>query len=247
MGKILFGKKKSGSMILCLSLCFTFLISPVYALGSLRVEKITSVINEPQLKYHIVYPRISGLKDNDMQHRLNVAFMENAETVRAQAEYEAKNAVVNGSVGFEVKRNQNGIMSLVLKENKNVGSSANNGQVGVTINTVTGNRYIISDLFTENADYVATLSAQIKTRIYSDKLNFKQVKEFKEISENASYYLTDKALVIFFRQGEYFANECGVKEFAIPLKSLDGILKPQFIIGSCADSNYSIFTKDREG
>jgi hypothetical protein len=230
MGRIVIDKKKSGSLILCLSICFTFLVSPVYALGSLRVEKITSVINEPQLKYHIVYPRISGLKDNDMQNRLNVAFMENADTARTQAEYDAKSAAVNGSIDFEVKRNRSGIMSLVLKESKNVGSSAEKGQIGITIDTVTGNRYLLSDLFTENADYVATLSAQVKAQICRDKLYPQQVKEFKEIGENASYYLTDKTLVVFFRQGEYFTNECGVKEFAVPLKSLDGILKPQFII-----------------
>ncbi len=230
MGRIMLGKKKQGSIILCLSLCLIFLANPVCALGSLRVEKISSEISGSQLNYRIVYPHISGLKDTMMQQRLNVAFMEKAKAAECEAKYEAKSAAVNGNVDFEVRRNQNGVMSLVMKKNINAGFGNRAEQTGVTIDTVTGSRYLIADLFVNNADYVATLSAQVKEQIRRG-LNYKKLREFEQISENSDYYLTDKSLVVYFKQGEYFTAECGIKEFVIPLKSLDGILKPQFIIG----------------
>lgn len=214
--------------MLCFLLCFIFLVSPVYAAGSLRIEKISTEVNLPQIKYYVAYPRISGLKNESAQHKLNVAFMENAAAARTKAEYEAKSSAVNGEVNYEVKRNQDGIMSLIMKADTGISGVKSSERSSVTISTVTGRRYLISDLFIENADYVATLSDNIKAQI--KKQGLKEETSFKKISEDADYYLTTDSLVIYFKQGQYFSVSDGIREFKIPLKTLDGILRPQFII-----------------
>lgn len=220
--------RKPYNIVLCFMLSIIFLANTVNAAGSVRIEKISTDVNLPQIKYHVAYPRISGLKDENAQHKLNVAFMENAVIARTKAEYEAKSTTVNGGVDYGVKLNQDGIMSLVTKISTSYSGSTLSEQTSVTINTVTGRRYLISDLFVDNADYVATLSDQIKAQIKAQKL--KEVTEFKKISEDADYYLTADSIVIYFKQGQYFSASDGIKEFKIPLKTLDGILRPQFII-----------------
>lgn len=228
MDKKVIDRRKPCNVILCFLLCFIFLVSPVYAAGSLRIEKISTEVNLPQIKYHVAYPRISGLKDENTQHKLNVAFMENAVIARTKAEYEAKSTAVNGGVDYEVKRNQDGILSIVMKSNTSYSGSNLSEQNSVTINTVTGRRYLLSDLFVDNADYAATLSGQIKAQIKTNKV--KAETSFKKISEDADYYLTADSIVIYFKQGKYFSTSDGIKEFKVPLRTLDGILRPQFII-----------------
>jgi hypothetical protein len=227
--RIVESKKGSPRGLICFALAAVFFVSPAFAAGSVRVDKVDKQVSDSTLKCRIVYPHISGLDDENRQQRLNVAFMERAKTVCTRAKYEAKSGTVNANMDFKVTHNHDGVMSLVMKESINAGSGEKFTQTGVTIDTVTGRRYLISDLFIDNADYVATLSAQVKSQIERMQPRLKQVKEFAEISDNAEFYLTDDTLVVFFRQGEYFSSECAVKEFAIPLKTLEEILKPQFI------------------
>jgi len=229
MGRIVKGKKSPFRGLICFVITFVFVASPVSATGSVRVDRIAEQSSEPALKCRIDYPHISGLTDENMQHKLNVAFNEKANVFRTKAKYEAKSGTVDADMGFKVTRNQDGVMSLVMKEKINAGKGEKLTQTGVTIDTVTGRRYFISDVFIDNADYVAVLSAQVKSQIERQGLDLRQVKRFKKISENADFYLTGERLVVFLKQGEYFSDECSVKEFAIPLKTLEQILKPQFI------------------
>lgn len=230
MGRIVGCKKKPVCGFFCFAIALIFLASPVYASGSVRVDKVAAQMSDSSLNCHIVYPHISGLNDENMQQRLNVAFMEMAKIVHTKAKYEAKSGTVDADMDFNVTRNQDGVMSLVMKENINSSKGKRFAQTGVTIDTVTGRRYLISDLFIDNADYVATLSAQVKSQLERNRQSGNQVKEFNQISENADFYLTADTIVVFFKQGEYFSDECAVKEFAIPLKALKAILKPQIII-----------------
>lgn len=222
-------RDRSFGRLLLFAVFFLFLIPPAGAQGSLRVGRVAEDQKGPNLSFHMAYPRISGMANEEMQRRLNVEFMERAETARARAVYASRGAAVTGSADFEVKRNQGGILSLLQKETIGSGAGAVRTAAGVTLDTVTGRRFLLCDLFDGNADYAATLGGLMKQRTAREGMRPDEG-TFGPIRANGSFYLTADRLVLLFPQGGVSANTAGVKEFAIPLATLDGILKPQFIL-----------------
>lgn len=189
---------------------------PASASGSVRINAVTERVSEQNLDCSVKYPQLYGIKNTDAQEKLNVGFLEMAKVVRTEAIYGAKSGAVKASMDFTVTRNDGGILSLVVNKNITSPSGRNPDKIGVTVDTVTGRRYLLSDLFIENADYVATLSDAISSQ------------SILRISTNQGFYLIDDKLVVIVGQGKISDNDYTVKEFAIPLKQIKEILKPQF-------------------
>lgn len=227
MGGITNLKKSPLHGFFCFLLAAILAIIPVSAAGGVRVEMVSENLSEPSLNCRIAYPHIEGMNNRDRQERLNVFMREKAKAVETKAQYGAKFGSVAAEMNFKLTRNSGGIMSLIVKDKMVSGKTESFSQTGLTVDTVTGRRYLLCDLFVDNADYVEVLSEQVRAQIEKQGLDRKQVREFKRISENEDFYLTPDSVVLFFEQGEYFSSDCAVKEFAIPLKSLTGILKPE--------------------
>lgn len=214
---------------LLLAVC---LVQPVSAAGSLKVDSVKKDLNEKNFSYQCTYPRLNGVQDNRIQQRINVIFKEQAESAMSLAQYASKRveggAPVKGQYSYEVKRNTGGLLSLVCREKLSAGGTAEKvAQSGATFNTVSGKTYRLHELFADHADYVGVISDEIGRQIAAKGLVAKQTAEFKKIRVNQPYYLTDTALVVFFGQNELFRTDCGVVEFAIPLSSLEGIVKSE--------------------
>jgi len=219
-------------------LIFTlFLVQTVSASSALRVQSITDEINEPQLKFKSIRPYIQGLYDENKRQKINVQFKEKSETTQRTAQYAAKllagtSAAVDASFDYTVRRNQDGILSIVINERITAGSEKGmNVQSAMIIDTISGKFYKLQDFFKPKADYTATISDEIKRQMKQKGLDKKLLTEFKQIKHDEDFYITDNKLVIFFQQYEYLPYECGITEFEIPLKSLDGILKPEYTVG----------------
>jgi hypothetical protein len=213
-----------------------FLVQSVSAASTLRVQSISNEINETQLRFKSNYPYIQGLHDEKKQQIINVMLKEKAETTQKTAQYATKmlagtNAVVDASFDYTVKRNENGILSFVINERITAGSGKGmNVQSAMNIDTISGKFYKLQDYFSEKADFVATISDEIKIQIKQKGLDKKLLSDFKQIKRDEGFYITDNNIVIFFQQYEYFPYECGITEFEIPLRSLDGILKPEYTV-----------------
>jgi hypothetical protein len=214
-----------------------FLVQTVSAASALRVQSITNQINEPQLKFTSNRPYIQGLGDEKKLQKINVRFKEKAETTQKTAQYVAKllsgtNASVDASFDYIVKRNQDGILSIVMNERIAAGvEKGMNVQSAMIIDTISGKFYKLQDFFKQKADYTATISDEIKRQMKQKGLDKKLLTEFRQIKHDEDFYITGSKLVIFFQQYEYLPYECGITEFEIPLKSLDGILKPEYTAG----------------
>lgn len=224
MGRIVEGSKSPSRGLFCFVLCAAFLAGPAAAAGSVRVERISEQVSGDTLDCRIAYPHLTGITDGDGQRKLNVAFLEQANTLRTRAAYEAKSAKVRAKLDFTVTRNSGGVMSLYTKESVDSGGGEKVAQKGVTIDTVTGRRILLSDLFIGNADYVATLNAEVKSQTAKSPAG-----DFDAVGENAGYYLTAGKLVVLIGQSGNDSDGSAVKEFAIPLKTIEEILKPQFL------------------
>ncbi|HEX3027145.1 MAG TPA: DUF3298 domain-containing protein [Clostridia bacterium] len=207
------------------------LICPVQAASSLKVYGFSTEFKEPSLQYSCSYPRITGIDNNQMQQRVNVMIREKAETSVQTAQYISKKlngaVKVSGKFHYQLKRNENGILSLVLQDSLFTGNERGiQQQTGVTLNTVNGRIYKLRSLFVEHADYVGVISDEIHRQISQKGLKNQQLESFKKIRNDENFYLTSDSLVVFFDQYQYGNSD--IREFSIPLNSLNGMLKPEF-------------------
>lgn len=228
MGNKTLGKKNPLYGFFSFALAALILTVPASASGSVRINAVTEKISEQNLDCQVKYPQLSGLKNTDAQEKLNVGFLEMAKGVKTEAIYNAKSGAVKASMDFTVTRNEGGIMSLVVNKDITSTSGRNPDKIGVTVDTVTGRRYLLNDLFIDNADYVATLSDAVRSLEKTGTTDSGSSQPVLSISNNACFYLTSDKLVVVVRQGKISDSDCTVKEFAIPLKQIKEILKPQF-------------------
>lgn len=103
-----------------------------------------------------------------------------------------------------------------------------------TIDLRTGERLQLRDLFLDGADYITPISENIKEQMAAQMAEDENVIywldneieewNFKEISEDTSFYLNEKGnVVIGFNEGDVAPMYMGSVEFEIPAEVLSGI------------------------
>jgi hypothetical protein len=210
-----------------------FMTTPALAAGSLHVTRMTERSEVPGLTFECAYPRLYGMGNESRQEELNVRLRELAATAKAEAELKAKKShsvPVSGKFGYEVKRDSDGILSLKLVSSLSAGKSRCE-TTGITVDTVSGAEYTLSDLFRSDADYVSMLSGEVSRQIADRGLSGKLLKPFRAIDSDESYYLKSDELVIILGGG-YFSSDSYPEEFPVKLKSLEGSLKPSMRLGT---------------
>ena len=105
-----------------------------------------------------------------------------------------------------------------------------------TVDLNTGERLKLGDIFQEGADYITPISenikAQMKAQMEADENvtywldNEIEEWNFRTISEETSFYLNEKGLVVIgFNEGDVAPMYMGAVEFEIPEGILEGIKK----------------------
>ncbi len=105
-----------------------------------------------------------------------------------------------------------------------------------TIDLNTGERLKLKDIFKEGADYITPISENIKLQMQEQMDTDEQVYywlndeieewNFKEITDETSFYLNEKGnVVIGFNEGDVAPMYMGTVEFEIPADVLEGIRK----------------------
>lgn len=170
----------------------------------------------------ITYPQVTGLANKTAQTLINEAI---DKTVRSliPAGGCAVWAEVFGK--YEVTLDEKGVLSLNLQFYKIRQQAANglNMQKSVTANLETGQVYRLHELFKRNSDYRVVLNRIIREQIKEKDLHL--IKEFKGISDYQDFYLTSKALVIYFQELEYTIHAEGIPEFVIPYRSIQNLIR----------------------
>ena len=210
-------------MLASIGLMGAVLTTTAFAAGSLHVMRMTDCSSAQGVSYTCAYPRLSGIRNNAGQQRLNVRFREMALTAKLTAEMEARKSpgtAVEGVFDYSVTRNRGGILSIRLSQTLKSAGRASAKNTGVTVSTVSGQSYRLGDLFFDNTDYVTMINERIEKQA-----NQRGLRGFRSIRPGEEYYLTDSALVIILRHDGSPGNLAG-QEFAIQLQSLEGSLKP---------------------
>jgi hypothetical protein len=190
-------------------------------------------------------PIILGMKDWKYQMQLNTALtrqaMKDKQTVEEESKKMAEAAKEYGwtvrpadlIIKYEVKNN-NDILSFVVNTYMYTGGA--NGQTRVDTYNVDlreVKNINLSDLFKSGTDYKTVInneiSAQIESRTKYGDAFFKGEMGFKSISDNQNYYIQEDNLVILFQKYAIAPGAMGTPDFRIPLKSLNSMLKSEYV------------------
>lgn len=210
-----------------------FLCLPASAASRLYVSGVRRAVSGPQLQFEGCYPRVDGICDAAGQNRLNVRLRETADSAEMNTRLAAlrlagSGQTARGSVGYQVRRNESGVFSVTVTGRFGAGNETSVRQTAYTVSTVSGRAYRLADFFPAEADYGDRLGNMVKEQIRSRGLERRLSRPFQSVEPDDNFYLTRDSLVLFYRQGDYFPQDCGVVEFVIPLSRLEGFMKADF-------------------
>lgn len=171
---------------------------------------------------NVTYPQVSGLKNKDVQNRINDLIKKEVYDLIPPEGCDVY-AEIYGN--YKVGVNRNGILSIKFNV-YSIRKHAANGleaQKSITVNLNTGKNYQLYELFRNNSDYRIVLSRMIQKMIEERQLPL--LKEFTGITDYENYYLTDKALVVYFQEITYFPHYAGIQEFPIPYSQIRNLVK----------------------
>ncbi|NLY42575.1 MAG: DUF3298 and DUF4163 domain-containing protein [Clostridiaceae bacterium] len=175
----------------------------------------------------ITYPQVSGLKNPEVQFKINQAIIEQIQ----QMVYSQIPDAAEIQVDYRVTYNQNGILSMVFEQYSYVRGAAHGMTTveSLTIDLENARIYTLKDLFNPGSNYVETINNQIKLQI--KERDIPMLKEFDSISENQQFYLTEKDIVIYFQLYEYTPYVYGIPEFPIPIASMVNMINKDGPLG----------------
>ncbi|WP_028545474.1 DUF3298 and DUF4163 domain-containing protein [Paenibacillus taiwanensis] len=150
------------------------------------------------------------------------------ELIRMTGYEENDQTEVMGS--FEIKLNERGLLSLTLTVYGYPPGAAHGMtyQRGLTFDVNTGKLYTLSDLFKPGAPYVEVLSGNVSQQI--KQRDIPTLEPFTKIKPDQDFYMTDKALVLFFGLYELAAYVYGFLYFPISIYDLNDIKAENGII-----------------
>lgn len=186
------------------------------------------VIRKPNLEVYV--PVVVDPKHPQAAERMNHTIQKQVmELIRTSGyEEDPKNIQVQG--WYEIKLNERGYLSLTLSVYDYPYHAAHGMtyQRGLTFETETGKLLSLPELFKSGAPYVDVLSKHVAAQI--KERDIQTLEPFKSIRPDQDFYMTDKALVLFFQLYEIAAYVYGFLHFPISIYDLKDIKAENGII-----------------
>ena len=178
--------------------------------------EITENIYKPARLILIKYPILTGLKDVEVQSKINETLYEKFAYARSE-EY-LNNLSVEDSFSARLLGN----LLIVSKDGYDYPSGAAHGmpvQEYYHIDLKTGAFYTFKDLFKANSDFSETLTEMIKVIIQKrvdDGDYFLFPESFTELSDDANFVIDEAHLTVYFYPYDIAAYAAGFQYFEIP-------------------------------
>lgn len=212
--------------------------APPMSVGDITIcaltEKVTGSSSQSGVSFTFTgsYPRFSGIGDKGAQTELNADIKEWMQ--KALADTKAAAAVMSsddrsdqrqaeGIYGYEVKRNQGGLVSLLITQYLYSGGANGLETVeGLTFLSGSGRRLTLEDLFTNPEQGLDEINEEVRRQLTERDLERQLLVSDPAVGTNQTFYLTDKTLVVVVPPLTWFAHVMGSVEFEIPLEQLSG-------------------------
>lgn len=183
------------------------------------VATVSRVFRAPNVT--MLYPQVIGYQNMYAGMLMNKNIRERMiELVKDLKQPDLK-TIIDGS--YEIKNNQRGILSLFLVGLAEFGGAHPMTKVySLTMDTATGENYQLHQLFVPGSAYIDIINAEIARQIKARDIPL--LDEFKGIAPDQDYYVSDKALVIYFQLYELSPYVAGFPYFPIPLYLLTDVI-----------------------
>jgi hypothetical protein len=208
--------------------------APPANVGDVVISGASEEIVLPQMHFTSSIPRITGMPDQNAALLLNrrMREMKDAALAKAKASVvtlapgDGPGRVVEGIFGYEVKRNNRGLISILLSDYLYSGGA--NGltvKTGLTFSAADGRVLRLRDLFKNEATYTNCVNEQIMKQLEERQLEAQLLKAFSGITGEETFYVTESALVIVIQELDWFPHAMGSVEFSIPFDRISMALK----------------------
>lgn len=174
-------------------------------------------------------PVVSGLKDLNLQKKINSMFEKDAISFKNEIEEMAKeyfeeckkydismpnySAVVN----YKILSKDNNLLSMYIDYYRYTGGAhGSTTRKSYNIDLNTGKVLDLKDIFKGKLDYKGIIDKTIKNEI-SRNPNLYFSEDFKGISDNPCFVIENSNLIIYFQQYEIAPYSSGIPQFNIPL------------------------------
>ena len=204
--------------------------------GVFTAQQLT--VDENTYQANVATPAIEGLADEGLQASLNKKYLEENKVLFEQFQQEAAELEMAGGghlgidTGYEVKTDNNQLLSIARYEVNTVGSSSTTMKYD-TIDKQNGLLITLPSLF-KNDKYVDTISSYLVSEMEQQMVAEEEIiyflndgfgADFETIQPNQSFYITDdNKLVISFDKYEIAPGYMGVMTFEIPSEILSDLL-----------------------
>ena len=202
--------------------------------GNITAENRKIYSEDSKLLTNIQYPYISTA-DKAVADKINAAILADVEKAQKEAQdnlkaygsYQSPNKFET-YFNYKIAYMQGNLLSLVLYDYQYYGGAHGiEIQISHTFDLKTGREYSLADLMDSNSEYAKYINDSIKADIVKDNLEDAQITKFVSIADNQNYYLSNKGLVIYFQEYEYFPYAAGIMEYNFPYADLSDYLKPE--------------------
>ncbi|QPA32539.1 DUF3298 and DUF4163 domain-containing protein [Thermaerobacillus caldiproteolyticus] len=183
-----------------------------------------------QKRLELYYPVIYGLPNKEAEKKINYEILASVQQILMdQGFYENPLTEITGH--FELKTNEKDVLSLtIINYAYSGGAHGLTLMKGVTFDVSTGKKYLLSELFLDDSDYVKVLSSMVSTQIKERDI-FLLNPPFKSVSPEQDFYIADKALVLFYQLYKLTAYAFGFPYFPISVYAIEKVVDPQSPLG----------------
>ncbi|MDD2417588.1 MAG: DUF4163 domain-containing protein [Oscillospiraceae bacterium] len=217
----------------------TILTAPLTNVGDIAVCPVSERVDGNNFVFSGNRPRFSGMGNSRAEEKLNAVMHERFETVLSHTKCAAaelptddrsKQFKAEGVFDYEVKRNSNGVVSLLLIETVYDGK-AQTTQLKTGFSFFTGNGQTIKlpQLFLNSEEGIIQINEEILRQVDSRGLGSALVCSKPAVNANQPFYLTDTALTLIIPTMTWFGGNMGIVEFTIPISKLKDHLNPGFV------------------
>ncbi|WLD91530.1 DUF3298 and DUF4163 domain-containing protein [Alkalihalobacillus sp. AL-G] len=176
------------------------------------VQVITITVEKPGTK--VKYPKLVCMDDRDVGININKQILLLVQRLREEGDQ--PNTTV--SITYTIKVNKNGVLSVIFLLDYYTAGAAHGMQVqkALTFSTINGTCFPFPSLFRMNSYYKTRLSRYAKAYIKSENITL--IEEYKGITDEQEYYLTNDTLVLFYQLYEYTPYAYGFLEIPVPFE-----------------------------
>jgi hypothetical protein len=192
-----------------------------------NIQTVSHIMPNLQL----FFPKIIGMQNHQVQENMNYTIMRQVQhlmdmQLSVQIQGDTK---TNGF--YELKSNERGVLSLIQGNYAYTAPMAHGMTFvkSLTFSVHTGKDYSLKELFKPNSNYVQIISDLIQIQI--KERNIPLLDEFKGIKPDQSFYIADKALVIYFQLYEITPYYVGFPMFPISVYQLQDIIMENSPLG----------------